>query len=210
MPVSDPQLLLGRPPFFPRPHRPRPGAFFPGMFGNVQQQQPAVPATPAVAAETPKSPEGADPQSPDPATPAVSPTGEVAVPKNPGSLFTPGASMGSNTDINGRKETLNLISIFFFFFLHLYQKLKLFALEVLGILNGGQLGSATAGGAGNGAVQGNEPNIARLFKYHNSLKFLKRWSCHRPRNWHCQCWTRYANALNPLFLNDNLINVPLK
>lgn len=125
MPVSDPQLLLGRPPFFPRPHRPRPGGFFPGMFGNVQQQQPAVPATPAVAAETPKSPEGADPQSPDPATPAVSPTGEVAVPKNPGSLFTPGASMGSNTDING----------------------------LLGILNGGQLGSATAGGAGNGAVQ---------------------------------------------------------
>ena len=47
------------------------------------------------------------------AAPVVSPTGEVAAvpdagsaPKNPGSLFTPGGSMGgSNTDINGRKKT---------------------------------------------------------------------------------------------------------
>jgi hypothetical protein len=43
----------------------------------------------------------------------TSPTGEVAAvpdagaaPKNPGSLFTPGGSMGgSNTDINGRKTS---------------------------------------------------------------------------------------------------------
>ena len=28
--------------------------------------------------------------------------------------------------------------------------------KVIGMLNGGQLGSATAGGAGNGAVQGTE------------------------------------------------------
>ncbi|KAI9552071.1 hypothetical protein GHT06_022408 [Daphnia sinensis] len=122
MPVSDPQLLLGRQPFFQRPHRPRPGGFLPGLFGNPQQQ-PAVPATPAALVEAPKSPEGVVPQSPDAATPAV--TGEAAVPKNPGSLFTPGAPMGSNTDISG----------------------------LLGMINGGQLGSATAGGAGNGAVQ---------------------------------------------------------
>ena len=43
----------------------------------------------------------------------------------------------------------------FNFFLHTKTKICLIILcEVLGMLNGGQFGSATAGGAGNGAVQG--------------------------------------------------------
>nr|CAH0108045.1 unnamed protein product [Daphnia galeata] len=135
VPVPGPQLILPlrqHQPFFQRPNRPllRPGGILSGLFG---QQQQAVPATPAAAgvAAPPKTPDAV--VTTPAAAPVVSPTGEVAAvpdagsaPKNPGSLFTPGGSMGgSNTDING----------------------------LLGMLNGGQFGSATAGGAGNGAVQ---------------------------------------------------------
>ena len=44
----------------------------------------------------------------------------------------------------------------FNFFLHTKTKMCLILCKVLGMLNGGQFGSATAGGAGNGAVQGAE------------------------------------------------------
>ena len=115
VPVPGPQLILPlrqHQPFFQRPNRPllRPGGILSGLFG---QQQQAVPATPAAAgvAAPPKTPDAV--VTTPAAAPVVSPTGDVAAvpdagsaPKNPGSLFTPGGSMGgSNTDINGRKKT---------------------------------------------------------------------------------------------------------
>jgi hypothetical protein len=114
VPVPGPQLILPlrqHQPFFQRPNRPllRPGGILSGLFG---QQQQAVPATPAAAgvAAPPKTPDAV--VTTPAAAPVVSPAGEVAAvpdagsaPKNPGSLFTPGGSMGgSNTDINGRKK----------------------------------------------------------------------------------------------------------
>jgi hypothetical protein len=162
VPVPEPQFLqLGQQqPFFQRPNRPRPflrpGGILSGLLANGQQQpQPAVPATPAVEAVPQKTPEAVVPA---PVTPVASPTGEVAAipdasaaPKNPGSLFTPGGSTESNNDINKRKR-----NIFFLLFFSLIILLFLSCLlcKVLGMLNGGQFGSATAGGAGNGAVQG--------------------------------------------------------
>jgi len=114
--VPDPQLLqLGQhQPFFQRPNRPRPflrpGGILSGLFLNGQQQPAVPPAPPAGEVVPHKTP---DAVVPAPVTPVTSPTGEVAavpdasaVPKNPGSLFTPGGSMGSNTDINKRKRNI--------------------------------------------------------------------------------------------------------
>lgn len=125
--------------FFPQGNRQRPQRpfFRPGgplglgiLVPHEQRpgQQPATPAVPATAAAVPSP--VADPPPPIPSTPVVNPTGEVvpaagAVPVNPGSLFTDGQGANNNNQLAG----------------------------LLGMLNGGQLGSATAGGAGNGAVQ---------------------------------------------------------